>query len=271
MIAPLDQRPPEVGLGLTVLGSGSRGNALVLHGPEGGVLVDAGFSLTELRRRLDTARVPLDWLRAILITHEHTDHTEGLRLLARLLGIPVFCNRLTADAIRATDRAPDGAMNLFTSGAPFDLFGFRVEPFSIPHDAADPTAFVLHAQGRKVAIATDLGHANHLAHHHLQDCDLLVLESNHDVDLLMRSRRPMGVKHRILSRHGHLSNEACMQLLRLVLRPRTRHVILAHASEECNRYELIERCASACLAGAGRRDIAPLVARQHEVLPTLWV
>ena len=269
-MTPFHHRPHGALLGLTVLGSGSDGNAMVLHGEAGGLLLDAGFSAAELKRRLAAAGIPESWLRAALITHEHGDHVKGLRVAAAAFGIPVYCNRMTAEAIRQSGAAPEATLNLFTSGAPFELHGFRIEPFSISHDAADPAAFTIHQGGRKIAIVTDLGHAGSLVQHHLRDSDLLVIESNHDVAMLMASGRPLHVKRRILGKHGHLSNEACMALLTDVLQPRTRHVVFVHASRECNRYELVEQCARKCLTRLGRPDLLPLVARQDAGLPTLW-
>lgn len=271
MIMPFT-RPDGTTLGLSVLGSGSAGNAMVIHGADGGLLIDAGFSATELRRRLEQAGIPEGWVRAILITHEHHDHVQGLRLCARAWSVPVYCTRLTGDQIRERGHAEsDQALHLFTPGAPFEFQGFRVEPFTIPHDAADPVGFTVHWGDRKIAVVTDLGHANGLVHLHLNACDGLVVESNHDVGMLMNSRRPMHLKHRIRGRHGHLSNLECMELLRHVLHARTRYVVLVHASRECNRYELVERCIAECLTGLGRADVATHVARQDVILPTLWV
>jgi phosphoribosyl 1,2-cyclic phosphodiesterase len=258
-------------IGVTVLGSGSQGNAIVVHTAAAGVLVDAGFSRAELRRRLDTAQVAESILRAIVITHEHEDHIKGLRVTAKSLDLPVYCNRLTAESIRARGHAPDRPFCLFTAGAAFEVGGFRVEPFSIPHDAVDPSAFIFRLGDRKIAIVTDIGHASGLVQHHLRECDLLVLESNHEVTLLMNSARPMDVKHRILGKHGHLSNVDSMELLKRVAHPRTRHVILAHASQECNRYELVEQHACHCLKQLDRHDIRVLIARQDACLPTVWV
>jgi len=261
----------EPAVGVTVLGSGSQGNAIVVHTATGGVLVDAGFSRVELRRRLAAAQVDETLLRAILITHEHEDHVKGLRVMANTLKLPVYCNRLTAESIRDKGHAPDERFCLFTVGAAFEVGGFRIEPFSIPHDAVDPSAFIFRLGGKKIAIVTDIGHASGLVQHHLRECDLLVLESNHEVTLLMNSGRPMDLKHRILGKHGHLSNADSMALLKRVAHARTRHVILAHASQECNRYELVEQHASQCLKQLGRLDIRILVAQQDTCLPTVWV
>lgn len=257
-------------LGITVLGSGSSGNAIVLHADSGSVLVDAGFSGKELQRRLDLAEIEASSIRAILVSHEHGDHAKGVGVLARRWDLPVYANRQTAEVLcRKKNEFP--TLRLFTAGQSFNLEDFTVVPFSIPHDAVDPVAFTVHWGDRKVGIATDLGHVSRVTAHHLQQCDGLVLESNHDVAMLRDSDRPWSLKRRILSRHGHLSNEAGMQLMADVLDARTRYVIFGHASCECNRYELIEEAVGARLSELGRTDLGTLVARQDEVLETCWL
>lgn len=257
-------------VGVTLLGSGSKGNSLVLHGEDGALLVDVGFSMRETRRRLDAAGVDPRDLKAILISHEHTDHVRGLRTAARQLDIPVYCNRHTGTMIKERKSAPD-TLNLFAVGAEFSVEEFSVQPFSIPHDAMDPVGFIVSANGHRIGIATDLGHANNLVCHHLLECDVLVVESNHDMELLRQSSRPWSLKQRILSRHGHLSNDASQELIAKIIHDRTRHIVLAHASQDCNRYEIVEACARDGLTAIGRSDIIPLVARQDKGLPTIWV
>ncbi len=259
-------------MGVTVLGSGSAGNAIVLHTAEGALLVDAGFSAKELRRRLLAAGIPEASLRAIIITHEHLDHVGALRVLANALKLPVYVNRPTAAVLRDKGQAPEAGLQLFTAGTAFSIGGFTIEPFSIPHDAADPMAFAIHWGGRKIGIATDLGHANPLVQHHLRECDLLMVESNHDPDMLWNSDRPLALKQRIRGRNGHLSNDDCAKLVQQVLHARTRHLVLAHASRDCNRYDLAESVLRTCLTGLGRAaDLTLAVARQETPLPPLWV
>ena len=256
-------------IGLTVLGSGSQGNALVLHNDKESVLIDAGFSFRELRRRLEAAEIAEDTIRAVVISHEHTDHVKGLDVLKRRWDLPIYCSRLTGETLR--QRGNDlGELNIFSPGARFTIGDFQIDAFSIPHDAIDPVGFSVQSNGSKAAIATDLGHASKLVSHHLAESDILVLESNHDKALLQDSKRPWSVKQRIMSRHGHLSNDATMSLLNETLNPRTRHVLLAHASKDCNRYELIEDTMTGFLEDVGREDIELQVARQEEGLKTVW-
>jgi phosphoribosyl 1,2-cyclic phosphodiesterase len=261
----------EFMFGITVLGSGSRGNAIFLHGrQDGGILIDAGFSGIEVRRRLAAVGISEEDVRAILISHEHDDHTRALGTLAKRWQVPIYTNRLTAQALR--DRIKNlGPVTVFGAGTSFKVAEFEIEPFSIPHDAIDPVGFVVERQGLKVGVATDLGHASSLVSHLLQECDALVLESNHDIPLLQESARPWSLKQRVLSRHGHLSNEACMALFRQVVHSKTKHVILAHASQDCNRYELVESSVRQCLADLNRQDIGAHIARQDAPLPTIWL
>ena len=257
-------------LGVTILGSGSRGNALVVHGQDEAILVDAGFSARELRRRMQEAGLEPRELAAVVVSHEHTDHARGLTTLVRQLEIPVYCNRRTAEVLRHRDKYA-GPMRIFAAGSEFRIGSFRFEPFSIPHDANDPVGFVILWGNRRIGLATDLGHASQLVSYQLRECDLLVVESNHDIGMLRNSRRPWALKQRILGRHGHLSNEASVELIKSIVHPRTRHLVLAHASQECNRYDLVERQVGKCLAELGRDDVALAVARQDTFLPTLWV
>ena len=255
-------------LEITVLGSGSEGNALVIRAGRKGVLIDAGFSARELRRRLAAAAIPESCLQGIVITHEHEDHIGGVRVFTSTFDLPVYTTRLTGEAMKYARKAPK-ALTIFTAGAAFSIGDFTFEPFSIPHDASDPVGFAVHWRHRKIGVVTDLGHASSVVCDRLRECDLLVIESNHDVRMLMNSTRPWPLKHRIAGKHGHLSNDDCMVLLKRILHERTRHLILAHASRECNRYDLIEQVARQCLTLLGRTDLTPLVARQAEALPTL--
>ncbi len=257
-------------VGLTVLGSGSNGNALVLQAAGFTLLIDAGFSGIELRRRLEAAGLAAVRIDAMLVTHEHDDHVKGLRVTAKHFTAPAYCSRLTGEALRSRGDAPE-TLHLFTPGAAFALGPFEISPFSIPHDAIDPVAFGIQIGAFKLGLATDLGHVSHLVARHLRDCDLLLVESNHDLKMLRDSARPWNLKKRILGNHGHLSNDACADLLRQVLHPRTRHLVLAHASRDCNRSDLAEACARQCIASLGRTDLVPMVARQDACLPTLWL
>jgi phosphoribosyl 1,2-cyclic phosphodiesterase len=257
-------------VGITILGSGSRGNATVVHTENEAILIDAGFSARELRKRMARAEVDEKLVRAILVTHEHSDHVCGLRVCAKQLGVPVYANRGTAEVLRSRDDKL-GALTIFAPGSSFGVGPFTVEPFTIPHDAYDPVAFVVKLGAIKLGIATDLGHVNALVSHQLKACDALVVESNHDIGMLRNSDRTWSLKQRILSRHGHLSNDDGLELLRKVLHARTRHVVMAHASRDCNEYELVEAGVRQCLVELGREDVQLHVATQDDGVQTIWV
>ncbi len=255
--------------GITVLGSGSRGNSLVVHGLQSNFLIDAGFSCKQTMARMSDSGVDPDSIGAILVSHEHDDHVKGVRLLSRKLRAPVFCNRSVGNEIRNRGLDAKGAINIFSVGAPFTWEEFTINPFSVPHDAWDTVGFRIDCRGYRIGVATDLGYATQVVLHHLQDCDSLVVESNHDPAMLRNSSRPWPLKQRINGRHGHLSNNDCMEMLRKVLAARTRNVIFAHASEECNSYSLVDECAAQCLEKLERPDVLPLVARQNAPLETV--
>lgn len=256
-------------LAITVLGSGSRGNAMVIHDGSDGILVDAGFSAIDLRRRLAKAGVAEGMLRGIIVTHEHSDHVKGVRVLSQQLNLPVFATGETSRFLRGND-VKLGPLRVFAAGQQFAIAGFTVRSFSIPHDAADPIGLVVARGDLRAGVATDLGHVTRLVEQQLRDCDILLLESNHDIQLVYASDRPMHVKQRILGNNGHLCNEVAMELLAKVLHPKTRHLILGHLSSECNRPDLVERRARECLEQLKRDDLQPRIALQDDVLETFW-
>lgn len=257
-------------LSITVLGSGSGGNAtLVTHG-EDGILIDAGFSRKELLGRLALAGVSPKSLKAILLTHEHADHVNGARVLAEHLSIPTFATRETARHLGELGKLGSKIV-LFEAGGAFDFLGFHIQPFSVPHDAVDPVGFVIGAKGATIGVATDMGFVDQLAKCRLKGCDALVLESNHDMTMLRNSQRPQRLIRRIASRHGHLSNDAAAAAMEELLTERSRFLFLGHVSGECNRYELVEAMAARQLASMARPDIVFSLMRQEAPLPTMVV
>jgi phosphoribosyl 1,2-cyclic phosphodiesterase len=205
------------------------------------VLIDAGLSARETVRRLDEAGIALEQVKAILVSHEHSDHIAGIRVLHRKHGLPVYANRGTADAL-ARVQALDGLTpTLFTTGFAFQLGGLTIEPFSVPHDAYEPVGFVLSAGDIRVGVVTDMGIPTGVIRARLADCHAIVIESNHDEGMLMDAERPWYLKQRIRGRQGHLSNQAAARLLGEVAGPTLRRVYLAHLSEDCNRSHLAER------------------------------
>lgn len=209
------------------------------------MLVDAGLSRKETFERLAGVGVAPESLTAILITHEHSDHVSGLAAIARKLSIPVYCSRLTAPAIAWGDYQP--VLELFQAGSSFPIGDIDVDSFTIPHDAADPVGFSLRAEGIKVSIATDLGYLPESVRVHLQGSDVLLLESNHDLEMLKVGPYPWSVKQRVMGRMGHLSNEVACGFLREALDARTSTLILGHLSEHNNHPEIVRLMAQQSL------------------------
>jgi phosphoribosyl 1,2-cyclic phosphodiesterase len=240
---------------LTILASGSSGNCAYLETDDTRLLIDAGLSARQIRQRLlGIGRTPEN-LSGILITHEHTDHTQGLGVLAAKLQIPVYCNRLTKEAIEVQFQTRLD-YRLFNTGSSFELGDVAVETFSVPHDACDPVGFLLRTAVGNIGFLTDLGHATRLVIERVRPSHVLVLEANHDVKMLQDDmRRPWATKQRILSRHGHLSNDAAAQLAEQIVSAELTHLYLGHLSSDCNRPELAHRTVSASLQKLGATHV----------------
>lgn len=258
-----------VPVSLTILGSGSAGNCSYLETPQARVLIDAGFSLRQIRKRLATIGRTPEALTGVLVTHEHSDHVQGLAQLSQKLHIPIYCNRPTKEALEYQLRTKLEC-RLFTTGASFDLEDVLVETFSIPHDAQDPVGFLLKTAQGSVGFLTDLGHATKLALERVRRANVLVLESNHDVKLLQDCpHRPWSLKQRILSRHGHLSNEAAAEAAEQIISADLSHLYLGHLSRECNRPQLAFEVMSRRLEKLGARHVRLEVTSQDLPCPTL--
>jgi phosphoribosyl 1,2-cyclic phosphodiesterase len=332
----------------TVLASGSKGNSTLVTGGRTRILIDAGLSCRELCRRMNLAGEDPTALHAIVITHEHQDHVNGLAVLARKLGVPVYftetthrawmrwltprrqmtyaqwielCRKqaaerqaepetsapestvadsdpeeaeadgqlsvasapATEECAPALDAAPDSgstkppsmkedptwlpAVEYFQSGRPFSIGDIGLSPFTIPHDAADPVGFVLTVEGVRMGFATDLGYVPPNVKEQLQNLDLLLLESNHDLEMLRDGPYPWAVKQRVLSRVGHLSNEATADFLSNAYDGQAAYIILAHLSENNNLPELARVAAERALVGrASLLANRLLLAEQHRPL-----
>ena len=343
----------------TVLASGSKGNSTVVCGGRTRILVDAGLSCRELFRRMKLAEEDPATLDAIVITHEHQDHVNGLAVTARKLGIPVYfteathrawmrwltprrqmtykqwlelCRKqaaereaepeVTAQEAAAEESDPEEAeveclipagapseptdlepglaaepasaepssigpssvdppslkedptwlpaVEYFRAGEPFSIGDIALSPFTIPHDAADPVGFVLSAEGVRMGFATDLGYIPPNVKEQLQALDLLLLESNHDLEMLRDGPYPWSVKQRVLSRVGHLSNDATAEFLSTAYDGQAAYVILAHLSENNNLPELARVAAERALLGrASLLANRLLLAEQHQPLSAI--
>lgn len=255
--------------GCTILGSGSKGNASVIQGPNGRFLLDAGLSVRDACGRMKERGIDPESIEAILITHAHTDHVRGCRRFADQFGIPAYMTPQTCRALDEKDSCPERRTLIFP-GSSFELCGLRVEAFSVSHDV-DSVAYTFRFGERKLGFATDLGFLNLLASDRLKECRALVLESNYDRALLQRSQRPLALKRRIMSRQGHLSNDDALASLADLLCAATRSLVFAHVSEECNDRIMLDDLARARLDELGRADIRFSIASQKDPLETIWV
>lgn len=224
-------------LGFCPLASGSKGNCIYLGTKNTKILIDAGISTKATQARLAEINVDLADIDAILVSHEHGDHIQGLKVMAYKMGIPVLANSETAKGI--VDTFHDcPKLKIFSTGESFEFGDLEIHPFSVQHDTPDPVAFTIRSNGMKLGFCTDLGFVTSLVQNQLRDCDYLYVEANHQVSMVHASSRPMVYKQRVLGRSGHLSNEACGQLLSHVAHSNLKHVHLAHLSSECNSPEV---------------------------------
>lgn len=253
---------------LTILGSGSSGNCAYLEADETRLLIDAGFSPRQIRHRLaGIGRVP-EGLHGILVTHEHSDHIQGLAGIAAKLSIPIYCNRATKDEIERYHQQPFDC-RLFTTGASFDLGDLIVDTFTIPHDAQDPVGFLIRTAAGNVGFATDLGHFTRLVGERVRRANVLVLETNHDVKMLQDCpHRPWSLKQRILGRHGHLSNEAAAEAVEQIMTDGLRRLYLGHLSRECNRPALAMHALRECVDRIGAKHVHLELTSQDVPCPT---
>ena len=255
----------------TILGSGSSGNAAYLETGDTRLLVDCGFSARQIKQRLATInRIP-DRLDGILITHEHTDHVAGLKHLAAKLDIPVYCNRHTSEEIsRIHETAFD--FRLFETGQSFEVGEVGVDTFSVPHDAIDPVGFLLHTPKGRIGVLTDLGHGTRLVADRVRTANVLLLETNHDVDLLRDCpHRPWHLKQRIMGRHGHLSNEGAAEFAETFLHADLHHIFCVHLSGECNTPDLAHADIDAMLQRNGATHTQVTTTQQTIPSPTLQI
>ena len=245
------------------LGSGSEGNGLVVEAGASRLLLDCGFSLRDATRRL--ARVGLDAadLAGILVTHEHSDHIGGVFSLARRFGLPVWITHGTFAAMRETDQDVGASVKirLIHGEAVFGVGDLQVFPFTVPHDAREPVQYVLSDGARRLGVLTDTGCSTPHVEEMLSGCDALVLEANHDLEMLRRGDYPPALQARIAGRFGHLDNATAGQILSAIDRSRLRHVVAAHLSKQNNKPELA-RAAFAAAMGCEEKWIA--VASQAE-------
>ena len=252
-----------------VLGSGSEGNATLVHAEGVSLLIDAGFSGRDLERRLEECTIPTDTLAGIVITHDHGDHTRGMGIVARRFNVPIYLTERTRFACRDLLTGKED-VRPYRSSVTFRIGPFEVEPFLTVHDAADPVAIaVTHvASGSRMGIATDLGRPTAAVRARLAGSHVLVLEANHDEAMLWNSAYPWSVKQRIAGSHGHLSNRASADLVRELNHAGLCAIVLAHISQQANDHALARAVVEQTLSRIRYQGLLE-VAKQDTPLPTL--
>jgi phosphoribosyl 1,2-cyclic phosphodiesterase len=263
--APRREGPP---MRVGILGSGSGGNAVVLESGRHRLLIDAGFSCKEIVARMKALDFDPRTLGGVVLTHEHQDHCKGARLLLKRFKLPVYATpgTLASTGLRAEALRAGGEIR---SGHPREVAGFLVEPFLIPHDASEPVGFVIEDPcGRRIGLVADIGCRTSLAWGRLRDLDLLILETNHDLDMLRNGPYPWSLKQRVAGRHGHLSNREAAEGLPELVGDRLRWVALYHLSRTNN----LPALAAAAIGEALDREGCPAqVAVTDQDHPTPWL
>ncbi len=257
---------------LTMLGSGSAGNSALVATEHCRLLVDGGLSARQLVLRLEQCGLAPNELDGILLTHEHGDHVCGLEVLCRKFAIPIYCNPLTAEAVRFCSLGAHRCWRIFRTGSSFSICDITVESFPVPHDAVEPVGYIFHTGSSALGYATDLGHATRLTIERLRQVQTLVIETNHDEKLLQNdSHRPWPVKQRIMSRHGHLSNGAAAAVIEQLLPGKIERVVLGHLSRDCNTPELAKSAVLALLERNGRAGLEVYCAEQRAISPSFCI
>jgi phosphoribosyl 1,2-cyclic phosphodiesterase len=253
--------------GFCPLASGSKGNCTFVGTKNTRILIDAGIRTKQITEKLAEIDVTPDTVQAILVTHEHIDHIAGIVTFAQKYKIPVFANADTARGlVEVLGERP--SFKIFSTGDPFCFGDLEIQPFSVPHDTRDPVAFTIQTADGKMGFCTDLGVPTSLVRKHLEHCDYLVLEANHEPSMVHASSRSQVYKTRVLGKQGHLSNGDCGKLLASVFHPGLKHVHLAHLSSECNTEE---RALSVIREELGDRQVALAIAYQDKVSkPIHW-
>jgi phosphoribosyl 1,2-cyclic phosphodiesterase len=251
---------------LIPLGSGSQGNATLVEFGSLRLLVDAGLSARTLGRRLRSVGVEPSTLSCVVLSHEHQDHARGAERFSRGHGVPLACSAETLEALDVSPAHLAEWWPLPPSGA-LELGRIRVQSFPVPHDAAAPVGYVVQGDGLRVGIATDLGHATTLVLERLRGCEVLMIEANHDDDMLRDGPYPWQLKQRVGGRTGHLSNHEAAALLARTVDGACRAVVLAHLSEHNNTPALARRAAADALGRAGCKRVAMRVAGRRAPTP----
>lgn len=249
-----------------VLGSGSSGNCLIVESGDSRILVDVGFSCREVERRLDSVGISSRHFDGVVLTHEHGDHSRGAARFSRRHRVPIYATRGTLSCLRLPSTLPKPV--IIEPPTPFSVGDFLIEAFAIPHDASEPVGLVIECDGGRLGLAADLGQRPERTWRRLRDLDALVLETNHDLEMLRSGPYPWPLKERIASENGHLSNRDAAEGLREILSERLRWLVLYHLSRTNNLPALARDAVTQVLA---RTVTQAEVFVSEQSRPTPWI
>jgi phosphoribosyl 1,2-cyclic phosphodiesterase len=259
---------------LCSIASGSSGNCIFVGTNSTNLLVDAGVSAKRIENGLNGIDILPDTIQGVLVTHEHSDHVQGLGILARKYHIPIYATYETSVAIKkikSLGDIPDELIHFIQPDEAFQINDISVEPFSTSHDASNPVCYSFQSDGHKIGIATDLGKYDDYIVSKLDSSEILFIEANHDVNMLMVGKYPYYLKQRILGDRGHLSNETSADLISKLINPRLQHILLAHLSKENNYEELAYETVCCELMSRGSSFSARNVSVAHREQPSQMV
>jgi phosphoribosyl 1,2-cyclic phosphodiesterase len=217
------------------LGSGSKGNATIIEAADTRILVDCGFGLKDIEQRLKSKGISPDSLTAILVTHEHGDHLKGAPMLANRYRIPLWLTHGTARSIKR----PVSTLNLFHTSQRLSIGAFDIQAVTVPHDCAEPSQFIIRHGGFSIGLLTDIGSITKHVINEFHQCDVLLLEFNHDPDMLQKGPYPPSLKQRVAGNFGHLSNQQAVTMVQTMNRSKLQHLLVSHISEQNNDEQLV--------------------------------
>ncbi|NOZ14262.1 MAG: MBL fold metallo-hydrolase [Acidobacteria bacterium] len=252
----------------SVLASGSRGNSTYLRFRDHHFLIDCGLSCKAIEARLSAIGVEPAAIEGIFLTHEHTDHIQSIHTFSRRFGAPIYTTEATWRAAGLQDKKHEGLIPIVSGKVFSPAAGLDVFPCPVPHDAADPVGYIFHYEGIRISQVTDLGYVTELVACEVRGSRLLLVESNHDPQMLKMSQYPWELKQRIMSRRGHLSNQAAAELIEKAVTEETEQIILTHLSEENN---LPDIALMTILQKLGKAVPAVSVASQREATPLISI
>jgi phosphoribosyl 1,2-cyclic phosphodiesterase len=237
------------------LASGSSGNCTYVASDRTRILIDAGLSGKQTATRLAVLETDVADLNAVCLTHEHDDHKASVGILHRKAGVALYANAGTMEAVTRDARLAALPWNVFSTGSAFEVGDLQLEPFSVPHDSYDPVGFVVCCNGARAGVVTDMGMATTVVRERLRRCQVVVIESNHDEQMLRDAQRPWSLKQRIAGRQGHLSNQQAGELLADIAGDGLRVAFLAHLSSDCNSPTLAVKTVKRVLVEAGHPEV----------------